>query len=137
MSALPMGIFLILHGLVHMLYFGQSRRLFELQPGMVWPDGSWTFSSVLGDEPTRLLACAACGLAAIGFVLGGAGVLVGQSWWRPVIIGVSIFSSLLYLLLWNGKMQGLANQGAVGILINIAILVAVLALQWPNLQVSS
>ena len=35
------GIFIILHGLVHLLYFGQSTRYFELQPGMVWPDGAW------------------------------------------------------------------------------------------------
>jgi hypothetical protein len=34
------GIFIILHGLVHMLYFGQSQKLFELQAGMTLPDGS-------------------------------------------------------------------------------------------------
>jgi hypothetical protein len=134
MSAIPMGIFLILHGLVHLLYFGQSWRLFELQPQMIWPDGSWAFSRLLGDETIRLLACVACVLAAIGFVTGGAGVLVGQSWWRPIIIGVSIFSPILYLLFWNGKMQQLANQGAVGILINFAILVVVLILQWPKVE---
>jgi hypothetical protein len=26
------GVFIVLHGLIHLLYFGQSRRLFELQP---------------------------------------------------------------------------------------------------------
>ncbi len=31
------GAFIVLHGLVHLLYAGQSRRLFELRPGMVWP----------------------------------------------------------------------------------------------------
>jgi hypothetical protein len=29
------GVFIVLHGLVHLLYFGHSRRLFELQPGML------------------------------------------------------------------------------------------------------
>jgi hypothetical protein len=29
------GIFITLHGLVHLLYSGQSVRLFELQTGMV------------------------------------------------------------------------------------------------------
>lgn len=41
-----MGIFLILHALVHLLYAGQSRRFFELRPGMTWPDGSWAFSNL-------------------------------------------------------------------------------------------
>ena len=34
------GVFIVVHVLIHLFYFGQSRRLFELQPGMVWPDGS-------------------------------------------------------------------------------------------------
>jgi len=50
------GVFLVLHGLVHLLYYGQSARHFELQPGMVWPDGSWAFSRLLGDELVRSLA---------------------------------------------------------------------------------
>jgi hypothetical protein len=33
-------IFLILHGLVHLLYAGQGWRFFEIRPGMVWPDGA-------------------------------------------------------------------------------------------------
>ena len=68
------GVFFLLHGLVHLLYFGQSARLFELQPGMVWPDGSWTFRRHFGDEATRVLASTLCILAAIGFVVGGIGI---------------------------------------------------------------
>jgi hypothetical protein len=34
------GILLLIHGLIHLLYSGQSARRFELQPGMVWPDGA-------------------------------------------------------------------------------------------------
>jgi len=44
------GIFLILHGLVHFLYAGQSIRLFELQAGMIWPDASWALSKNLKIE---------------------------------------------------------------------------------------
>ena len=98
---IALGIFIILHGLVHLLYFGQSWRFFELQAGMVWPDGSWAFSRLLGNESTRLLASAACVLAAVGFVAGGIGILAEQSWWRTAVIGASIFSSVLYLLFWT------------------------------------
>ena len=127
------GAFIVLHGLVHFLYFGQSRRLFELQPGMVWPEGSWAFSKLLGDEATRLLASISCVLAAIGFVAGGTGILVRQAWWRPVVVGSAAFSAVILILFWDGEMQKLDDKGGIGLLINIAILVAVLILRWPSL----
>jgi hypothetical protein len=130
-----LGVFIVLHGLVHLLYFGQSRRLFELQPGMVWPDGSWVFARLLGADATRWLASAACILAALGFVAGGAGIFIGQAWWRPVIVAAASFSALLFFLFWNGGIQRLDNQGGIGILINLAILGAVLVLQWPEIEV--
>ena len=37
-----LGIFMVLHGLVHLLYFGHGLRFFEL-PDLAWPDGSWVF----------------------------------------------------------------------------------------------
>jgi hypothetical protein len=37
---------------------------------MVWPDRSWAFSKLLGDETTRLLASIAYILTAVGFVVG-------------------------------------------------------------------
>ena len=126
------GAFIVLHGLVHLLYFAQSRRIFELQPGMVWPDGSWAFSRLLGDKATRWLASIACILAAIGFVVGGTAILLGQAWWRPVVVGAAAFSAAVFFLFWNGKTQKLAQQGAIAILINLAILVYVLVLQWPD-----
>jgi hypothetical protein len=127
------GVFIVLHGLVHLLYFGQSARHFELQPEMVWPEGSWAFSKLLGDEATRLLASISCVLAAIGFVAGGIGILVRQNWWRPVVVGSATFSVVIIILFWDGTMQKLDDKGGIGLLINIAILVALLVLRWPHL----
>ena len=129
------GGFIVLHGLVHLLYAGQSARRSELKPGMVWPDGSWAFSRLLGDEATRNLASIALILAAMGLVVGGIGILVSQAWWRPVVVGAAALSAVVYSLFWNGRLQNLDGQGMVGLLIDIAILVAVLILQWPQLGV--
>ena len=118
------GVFIVLHGLVHLLYFGQSARLFELRPGMVWPDGAWTFSKLLGDEATRILASIACVLAAIGFVAGGIGLLVSQTWWQPAVVASAAFSAIIFILFWDGKVQNLDDKGGIGLLINLAILVA-------------
>ena len=126
------GVFIVLHGLVHLLYFGQSRRFFELQSGMVWPDGAWAFSRLLGEGATRWLAGISCVLAAIGFVAGGAGILLGQAWWRPLTVASAVFSTAIFVLFWDGTMRRLDNQGAIAILINLAILVAVLVLGWPD-----
>lgn len=132
MLRLIFGLFMVLHGLVHLLYFAQSQRLFELQAGMVWPDGSWAFSRLLGEAATRMLASIACVLAALGFVAGGAAIFLGQSWWRPVVVAAAAFSTVTFVLFWDGGLQKLADKGAIAILINAAILFAVLVLHWPD-----
>ena len=134
MLRLIVGVFMVLHGLVHLLYFGQSARYFELQPGMLWPDGSWTFSRLLGDGTARLLANILLVLAAIGFVASGAGIFVRQAWWRPVVVGAAAFSAAIFILFWDGGLQKLHDKGAIGVLINVAILVAVLMFQWPDFE---
>jgi hypothetical protein len=126
------GALIVLHGLVHLLYFGQSAKYFELKPGMVWPDRSWGFSRLLGDEAARNLASILLLLAAIGLVFAGVGIFVGQAWWRPVVVGVAAYSSVVFILFWNGRMQNLDGQGWVGLLIDVAILFAVLVLRWPK-----
>jgi hypothetical protein len=129
------GVFMVLHGLVHVLYFGQSARYFELQPGMVWPNGSWAFSRFLGEAVTRNLASILLILAAVGFVAGGAGIILKQSWWQPVVVSTAIFSSVIYVLFWDGVMRGLDNKGGVGILINLTILAALLIFHWPKFDI--
>jgi hypothetical protein len=100
---------------------------------MVWPDGSWAFSRLLGDEATRLMASVSLVLAAVGFVAGGVGIFVMQAWWRQVVVVTSAFSVVIYLLLWDGRLRKLDNQGGIAILINLAILFILLILRWPRL----
>jgi hypothetical protein len=131
MLGILLGVFLLLHGLVHLLYFGQSARYFEIQNGMVWPDGSWAFSRLLGDIGSRNLASALLVLAAVIFIAGGIGFFFRQAWWRAIIVAAAIFSSLVYLLFWDGGWSHLDNKGGVGILINLAILAVLLVFRWP------
>jgi uncharacterized membrane protein YphA (DoxX/SURF4 family) len=128
------GVFFVLHGLVHLLYFGQSAKYFELQPGMVWPDGSWAFSRLLGNATTRNLASIFLILAAIGFIAGGAGIILKQGWWLPAAASAAIFSSAIFILFWDGVLQNLDNKGGVGILINLTILALLLIFHWPHFE---
>ena len=134
MATVIFGGFLILHGLVHLLYFGQSQRLFELQPGMTWPDGSWAFSQLLGGAATRNLAAALLVAAAAGLIAGGAGLLARQDWWRLVAVTAAALSALTYILLWDGATRQLDNKGGIGIVISVAILAVVLLLRWPQVD---
>lgn len=126
-----LGLFVIWHGLVHLIYAGHTRRLFELRPGLTWPDGSWLFSKLLGDEIIRATAMVLLSVSALGFFAAGLGLFLGQDWWRLAVTGAAILSSLIYLVFWNGKFQALDQQGALGILINLALVVSVWILRWP------
>ena len=128
---ITVGIFMVLHGLVHLLYFGHGLRYFELAD-LAWPDGSWAFSRLLGQDAARWLAGGACVLAALGFVAGGVAVLFGWAWWQTVIVWAAAFSAAIWILFWNGTLQQLAEQGLIAILINAGILVAVLGFGWPD-----
>lgn len=131
MSTIITGIFFILHGLVHLLYFGHSQKYFELRPGMTWPAGSWAFAKIPGDETTRLLASVSLLVVAIGFVAAGFGLFIKQDWWRTIAVASASLSSLLFILFWDGKFQSLDEKGAVALLINAAILVVMLVFRWP------
>ncbi len=126
MFQLLFKFFLIAHGLVHFLYLGHSMRLFELSPGMVWPDQSWLFSDRLNPEGIRRLASGASLLAGLGFVVGGLAALFQTNWWRLVVIVAALFSTDLYLLFWDRRVRKLPDQGLIAVLINIAVFIFVL-----------
>lgn len=126
------GVFIILHGLVHLLYFGHTARFFELKPGMTWPTGSWVFSNFLGDSAARFLVCIFLVLAGFGFVASGIGLLINQTWFRSLIIVIAIISALIFILFWNGRWQNLDGQGVIGVLIDVWLLVMVLLVHWPQ-----
>lgn len=128
------GLFMILHGLVHLLYMAQSQRIFELAPGLTWPDGSWLFARLVGNEPTRIIASVLLVVVALLFVAGGVGIFVKQTWWRMSVILASCISILIYLLMWDGAMGKLDQKGGIAILINAVILAALLIFNWPAFE---
>jgi hypothetical protein len=126
------GIFLVLHGLVHLFFVGQGLRLFRPQEWMTWPDGSWLFSRFLRTASFRVMAAALCALCTVGFMLAGVGVMVEQGWWEPVAIASAIGSGLVFILFWNGSPERIVEQGLIAVLIDVAILAAILVADWPD-----
>jgi len=134
MVKILVGVFILLHGFVHLLYFGHSQKLFELQAGLVWPEDSWVLSSRLSGDKIKLIASTSLLMSAIGFIIAGAGLLLTQPWWRAIIIFAIVLSSFVYLIFWNGKLDQLPDQGLVGILINLLLLIFLFILKWPIIQ---
>ena len=114
-------IFLFLHGTVHLLYAGHSKRLFELSAGLDWPDGS-RLHETLGSDINRLLAVVLLILADFSFTISAVLLLLETTWWRPALISAAILSSLIFILFWDGEAERLPDQGAVGILINMGLI---------------
>lgn len=128
------SIFLILHGLVHLLYFGQSQRYFELRPDMKWPDNSWILSGFLDENTVRKVAGFLCILTTITFVTGGIVLIAKQNWASTSVVVSALLSIFIFIFFWNGKAQHLDHQGAIGILINAFILIVVLLIRWPAVE---
>ena len=129
------GVFLIAHGAVYGLYVGQALRLFELKPGLAWPDGSWALSGLIGSRALRSVTAIWFSLVAAGFAVSGIALIAGRSWWGSLAAVTAIVATVALALLWNRRLQELDAQGAYAVLINAVILVAALALHWPKVAV--
>ena len=115
---------MILHGLVHLLYFGQARRMLYLSTGMTWPDGSWALAGLLNEAAARNLGSILMLLCALAIVAGGFGLLAEAAWARPVLASGLAFSSLSFVVLWDGSPHDLRQQGGIGVLLNLLMLAA-------------
>lgn len=113
-----LGIFLILHGLVHLLYSGQSFRFFELRKGMMWPDQSWLFAKMFSEKSNRWLAGGLGFIIMLGFMVSAIGLFLNNPWWKPVVLVTSILSSLNFILFCDGRLKNIDDQGVYALLIN-------------------
>jgi hypothetical protein len=73
-------------------------------------------------QKIRRIAGVLCVLSAFIFAGGGLLVLFNNSWSDLILIPATVISTFLYLIMWNGKYKNLADQGAIGILINLIII---------------
>ena len=121
-----LGIFIVLHGLVHLWYLTLSQGLVEFEAEMGWTGQSWLFSAFLGDSALRWLATTLYAIATLGFVAGGLGLVAQQDWWQPVTIAAAAISAVTIVLFWDGGAQMLVQKGLIGFLIDIIVLVVLL-----------
>jgi hypothetical protein len=130
---LLIGGVLIAHGIGHVLgwfpVFGWARS-----PG--WTGDSWLLSGTVGSGPANVLAVVLWGVAMVGFVLVGLGVLglpVPAGWLRPLAVVAAVASLLAVGLFWESIPAVSGRIGAVAV--DVIVLWAVLVGHWPSTDV--
>jgi len=115
------GIFLILHGMVHWVYAAPQEKEPGAKPWTVLT-GRWLAKKAGLDQSTALkLGIALMILATVGFAVSGIGVLISQDWWGIPAISTAAVSTLFLALYWDKMMT-------IGVVLNIGIIM--LALFW-------
>ncbi len=88
---------------------------------------SWALTSVLGEGGSRLVGAALFVVPSVGFVAAAAGLLLGQSWWRPVAV-VSAGLSLTATALYPQAFSPSSTAGSVAV--NLVVLYGILVAHW-------
>lgn len=120
------GIFIILHGLVHLWYVVLSLNWVEFQPDMGWTGTSWLLSGILQESTVRTTAAVLFIVSAVAFVISGIGIFVDAEWLDAVILVSAIFSSVVLIVFWDGSLEMIVQKGVIGVLINLVVIAVTL-----------
>ncbi|MFC1997040.1 hypothetical protein ACFLXI_05465 [Chloroflexota bacterium] len=131
MLRIILGLFIIAHGLVHaILAVAPNPADPDAKPGAFFTavERSWLLPQLgLSASAVQWVGFILVVLSTLGFVLAGLGIfgVAGLSAiWRTVAIISSCVSLTLLVLFWHAWLP-------VGVLIDIAILVALIWADWP------
>lgn len=106
------GAFLILHGIPHLVGFTIPFRLVNLEEA---PYKTTILGGRidLGDYGIRVMGLLWLA-GAIGFLLAGVGLMLGQPWWQSLTLYVSLASFVISVLGWP--------DSRIGLIINVVII---------------
>jgi len=128
-----LGVFLILHGAVHLWYVAMARGLISADADTVWNGRSWLFTHRLGDQTTMTLATIVFSAITLVFAVAGIALVAQQEWFSTWAITGSILSIAAIVGFWDGKPDHPIEKGLLGIILDVAILVALLYFAWPSI----
>ncbi|WP_436926075.1 hypothetical protein [Halosimplex amylolyticum] len=118
---LAVAVFLALHGLVHLWYVVLSQGWVEVEDAMGWNGQSWLLSDLLAEGTILSLASVLYVLVAAGFLAGGVGYGLDRDWATPVLVGAAVLSTVVLVVMWDGRFDLLVEKGVVGVAINVAV----------------
>ena len=121
MWQIVIGVFLIAHGLVHLVYASPQPDVPGAKPWSFLTQRWLATRAGLDQAMVFKLGIALISLVIIGFTVSGIGLLFSQEWWRVAAISSSVVSLILLALFWHKWM-------IAGPVLNIGIIL--LALFW-------
>ena len=128
-----LGVFLILHGAVHIWYVAMARGLISADADTIWNGRSWLFTRRLGDQATMALATIVFSAITLVFAVAGIALVAQQERFSTWAITGSILSIAAIIGFWDGKPDHPVEKGLLGIILDVAILVALLYFEWPSI----
>ena len=134
MLKITLAIFIIAHGMVHaILAAAPNPADSNAKPGAFFTavERSWLLPQLgLNAATVQWGRIILVGISTLGFVLTGLGIfgVAGLSTiWRMVAVFSSSISLLLLIIFWHSWLP-------VGVLIDIAVLVALIGIKWPSIE---
>lgn len=98
-----------------------------------WSSRSWLLTDLLGDSVGRTICVVLYSAALVGFLVAALALLgwiVPHEWWRTLAVVSAVISLVAILLYWNALILLFPHKiGALAV--NIAVLICLLALNWP------
>jgi hypothetical protein len=117
------GLFLIAHGLVHLLYVGPRPEDDPNYPFV--PEGRWSARALgLGPSAAKAVAGTLAVPCAIAFAISGIALLADAALWEPAAVVGSVISLVLMLLFFHPWL-------VLGIGIDVAIIASVVSWHVP------
>lgn len=118
-------VFLMLHGLVHLLGAAAYLRLAEV-PQLAYKTNFLGGRVDLGARGTTVFGVLWV-VAAIGFLACGIGLLFGARWQQPLLVGVTLLSLVLTALDWEVAYAGAVIDAVILLVIGLGPRLGVLA----------
>jgi hypothetical protein len=112
------------HGIGHVLGWMPALGLARFSDTS---SGSWLLGGLVGEGATRAVAAGLFLVPTAGFIAAAVGLLLGQSWWRPVA-AASAAVSLAGTALYPAALPTGSTVGSVAV--NLVVLYGVIVAAW-------
>ena len=96
---------------------------------MGWNGQSWLLSDLLAEGTILSLASVLYVLVAVAFLAGGVGYGLSRDWATPVVVGAAVLSTVVLVVMWDGRFDLLVEKGILGVFINAFVIVWLLVLE--------
>jgi hypothetical protein len=108
-------------------------RIGSALPGPIkeWRGSSWLLGSAVTDDQLRALVVGLHVLAGLATLACAAAIGFAPSfpgWWRSPAIGGAVVGLTAFAVFWDGQTQFLFQEGAIGAVISLTLLVTAIAL---------